>query len=63
MLLTEQLARDRVRTMLEEAEQSRLAARSAALRRARRRADRAAARLNSAKRDISRLRSSLHAER
>jgi hypothetical protein len=62
MLLSEQLAKDRVETMLKEAKQSRLAARFAALRRARRRADRAAARLRSAKHDISRLRSSMHAD-
>jgi hypothetical protein len=61
MLLTEQLAKDRVQTMLKEADQSRLAARSAALRRARRRADRAAARLSRAKRDLSRLHGATHA--
>ena len=62
MLLQEQLARDRIQSMLAEARKSRLARHSAALKRARRRADRAAARLGRAQRAITLLRSYLDAE-
>jgi hypothetical protein len=62
MLLQEQLAKDRINSMLAEARESRLARQHAALIRARRRADRAAARLNRAERAVTRLRSALHAD-